>query len=536
VSKYIFITGGVMSSLGKGVTSASLAKLLQLSGLKVSCAKIDPYINVDAGTMNPIAHGEVFVTTDGGETDMDLGNYERFLNIELTKNYNITTGQIYDQVIKNERAGKFLGKCVQIIPHITNEIKNRIKTLAHVSGVDILLVECGGTVGDIEGLPFLEAISQMRMEEKSDNTLFIHVTYAPIIEAVGELKTKPTQHSVQELRRIGIQPDILIIRSIQQLSKAEKTKISTFTGINMKHVISNSDVKSIYNVPLNLQKQNILSIVFKQFSINNTVKNFKKWETLSKKYENVSEVLKIAMVGKYISLKDSYVSVNEALSHASVSQNFKLKVDWLDSEIFEKNKDKLQILNDYHGVILPGGFGVRGSEGKILVANYCRINKIPYLGICFGFQLALVSYLRHACGIKDANSIEINPKTSNPVIHILPEQNDKKIGGTMRLGNHKINLVKNTTAYNIYGKQSSIFRRHRHRYEFNTIYKSELKNSDLILSGFSDNNKRAEILEIKNHPFYFAVQYHPEFNSTPEKSEELYYNFIKYSIKRKISL
>ena len=284
MSKYIFITGGVMSSLGKGVTSASLAKLLQLSGLKVSCAKIDPYINVDAGTMNPIAHGEVFVTTDGGETDMDLGNYERFLNIELTKNYNITTGQIYDQVIKNERAGKFLGKCVQIIPHITDEIKNRIRTLAHISGVDILLVECGGTVGDIEGLPFLEAISQMRMEEKSDNTLFIHVTYAPIIEAVGELKTKPTQHSVQELRRIGIQPDILIIRSIQPLSKSEKTKISTFTGINMKHVISNSDVKSIYNVPLNLKKQNILPIVFNQFSINKTITNFNKWETLSKKY------------------------------------------------------------------------------------------------------------------------------------------------------------------------------------------------------------------------------------------------------------
>ena len=392
MSKYIFITGGVMSSLGKGVTSASLAKLLQLSGLKVSCAKIDPYINVDAGTMNPIAHGEVFVTTDGGETDMDLGNYERFLNIELTKNYNITTGQIYDQVIKNERAGKFLGKCVQIIPHITNEIENRIRNLAHISGVDILLVECGGTVGDIEGLPFLEAISQMRMEEKSDNTLFIHVTYAPIIEAVGELKTKPTQHSVQELRRIGIQPDILIIISIQPLSKSEKTKISTFTGINMKHVISNSDVKSIYNVPLNLKKQNILPIVFNQFSINKTITNFNKWETLSKKYENVSEILKIAMVGKYISLKDSYVSVNEALSHASVSQNFKLKVDWIDSEMFEKNKEKLPLLNDYHGVILPGGFGVRGIEGKILVANYCRINQIPYLGICFGFQLALVSY------------------------------------------------------------------------------------------------------------------------------------------------
>ncbi len=530
-SKYIFVTGGVMSGLGKGVTTASIAKLLQHTGLKVTCAKIDPYLNVDAGTMNPLIHGEVFVTDDGGETDMDLGTYERFLDQNLSSAHNITTGQIYLEVIKKERKGYYLGRCVQIIPHITDAIKARIKQLSRASKADILIVECGGTVGDIESLPFLEAFRQMRIQDGLHNTLFIHVTLAPMLEPVGELKTKPTQHSVQELRRIGIQPDMLIVRSKTKLTKESKEKISLFANVPLSNVAANPDSRSIYSVPEVLKDEGVVYSICEHLQLRNKEVRWDSWPKIAKSFINTAKYLDIAMVGKYVSLSDSYVSVNEALVHAAAEMCFGVHVDWVDAEKFETDPNS-PVLSKYDAVIVPGGFGKRGSEGKIIAANFARIYGIPYLGLCFGFQLAIVSFARHACNLIDANSTELEAGTNHPVIDILPEQKEvKDMGASMRLGGLEVDLVENTLIHTLYGR-SPIRQRHRHRYEFNQKYKAIFEENGMVLSGSSDGGKRIEVVEISAHPFYLAVQYHPEFISRPGSPEPVFKSFISAAIDR----
>ena len=534
--KYIFVTGGVMSGLGKGISTASIAKLLQLSGFSVSCLKIDPYLNVDAGTMNPIAHGEVFVTDDGGETDMDIGNYERFLDANLTRAHNLTTGSVYLQVIEEERSGKYLGKCVQIIPHITDAIKKRIRKLADDWNTDILVVECGGTVGDIESLPFLEAFRQLRLEEGNSNTLFVHVTLAPALEAVGEQKTKPTQHSVQELRRIGIQPDIIVVRSKGRLTDDARGKISLFTSIELKSVISNPDVKSIYQVPEMLRSEGIVETIHDKLHLAPRPSTFETWKKIADQFVSAKDAVKIAMVGKYVSLADSYASVNEALSHAGAQQGLNVIIENVDAQEFESDPNSAAKLQDYHGILIPQGFGKRGSEGKILTANYARENAIPFLGLCFGFQMAVVSFARYVLGLVDAKSTELNPKTSHPVIDLLPEQKGiTNLGGSMRLGGHDIILADGSLASRIYQKQQ-IRERHRHRYEFNQQYLNAFEKAGVNFSGFSDNGIRTEIMEIRNHPFYFATQYHPEYISRPGKAEASYFNFIKAAVSRKLAI
>lgn len=536
IRKYVIVTGGVMSGLGKGITCASIAKLLQLSGFSVSCLKIDPYLNVDAGTMNPIAHGEVFVTDDGGETDMDIGNYERFLDVNLTRDHNMTTGSVYLKVIQEERNGKYLGKCVQIIPHITDAIKERIRRVASVTNTDILLVECGGTVGDIESLPFLEAFRQMRLEEGAANTVFVHVTLAPVLETVGEQKTKPTQHSVQELRRIGIQPDVIVVRSRKKLTKDTSEKISLFTSVELKSVISNPDTKSIYQVPEILRSEGVVETVCEKLRIVPRAANFENWQRIAQQFVAVKDAVKIAMVGKYVSLSDSYASVNEALSHAGAQQGLGVIVEHVDSQEFETRPESISRLSDYHGILIPQGFGRRGSEGKILAANYARENAIPYLGLCFGFQMAIVSFARHVLGLVDANSTELNPNSKSPVIDLLPEQKlIKDLGGSMRLGGHDIEIVDGTMASRIYQK-SQIRERHRHRYELNQSFIPSFEKDGMHFTAFSDGGKRTEILEIRQHPFYFATQFHPEYISRPGRPEPSYFYFVKAAASRKVTV
>jgi CTP synthase len=514
-----------MSGLGKGVVASSISKLLQLSNQKVSCVKIDPYLNFDAGTMNPIAHGEVFVTEDGGECDMDIGNYERYLNQNIPKSHNITTAQIYSTVIEAERKGKYLGACVQIIPHITDEIKNRIRTIASNEELDILIVECGGTVGDIESLPFLEALRQLKVEEGSENVIFVHVTLAPSLDVVGEQKTKPTQHSVQELRRIGIQPDLLCIRCSSPLQDKTKEKISMFTNVTTKDVFSCHDVKSIFMVPQALFDQGLVDVIFKKFErvgYVNASENWDKWNKIVNSMNAEGEIIKIAMVGKYVTLADSYVSVNHALKHAGASIGRSIEIDWIDSETLNGN---INMLEKYGGILVPGGFGTRGSEGIINTANFARENNIPYLGICFGFQLAAVSFARNVCELSNANSTEIDDKTECPIIALLPEQNEvSDMGGSLRLGANKINIEKQTNAHQIY-QSESISKRHRHRYEFNTNYLEDFSKKGMIFSGESDNGRRMEILEIPSHKFFVGVQYHPEFDSRPGFPEEVFKAF-----------
>ena len=525
-TKFIFVTGGVMSGLGKGVVSSSISKLLQLSNQKVSCVKIDPYLNYDAGTMNPIAHGEVFVTEDGGECDMDMGNYERFLNQNIPKSHNITTAQIYSSVIEAERKGEYLGACVQIIPHVTDEIKNRIRTIAEEENLDILIVECGGTVGDIESLPFLEALRQIRVEEGSENVIFVHVTLAPSLDVVGEQKTKPTQHSVQELRRIGIQPDVLCVRCTNQLQEKTRKKISMFTNVTEKDVFSCHDVKSILMVPQVLFEQGLVDLVFKRFGkvgYVNASENWDRWNTIVRTMELDGEPINIAMVGKYVTLTDSYVSVNHALKHAGASINRPVKIDWIDSETLNGNIEKLQ---NYNGILVPGGFGTRGSDGIIETANFARINNVPYLGICFGFQLAAISFARNVCNISNANSTEIEKETKDPIIDLLPDQDGvSDLGGSLRLGANAINIQENSIAHKIYSS-STISKRHRHRYEFNKKYMEEFNKNGMLFSGESDSGRRMEILEIPSHKFFFGVQFHPEFNSRPGFPEHAFKAFV----------
>jgi CTP synthase len=527
--KFIFITGGVMSGLGKGVITSSIAKLLQLSGLKISCVKIDPYLNYDAGTMNPTAHGEVFVTEDGGECDMDVGNYERFLNIAVTKDHNITTGRVYLDVIHCEREGKYLGQCVQIIPHITDAIKNQLRKIASDESLDVMVVECGGTVGDIESLPFLEALRQMELEDGVSNTLFIHVTLAPKLDVVGEQKTKPTQHSVQELRRIGIQPDILAVRCKTPLTLEARRKISLFASIREDSVISSHDAPSIYKIPEVLESQGIVKVIADKLLFRNCTPKWGNWKTITKSFHQYNGSINIAIVGKYVSLPDSYVSIYHALLHAGANIGRKVKVEWIESESLEGGgaEKKLDCLKKFDGILIPGGFGKRGSEGIINAANFARLENIPYLGICFGFQLAIVAFARNVCGLDNADSTELCLNSKDPVVQYMPEQNIlQDMGGTMRLGRHNIEIISHTNASKIYEK-SMIQRRHRHRFEFNQAYRKVVEKHGMVLSGFSDNGRRTEILELPGCKFYLGVQYHCEFDSRPGKPEQAFETFIK---------
>jgi CTP synthase len=532
--KYIFVTGGVLSSVGKGIVTSSIGKMLQVRGFNVTVIKVDPYVNVDAGTMNPYIHGEVFVTEDGGETDLDLGGYERFLSINLPKDNNVTTGQIYQTVIDSERRGDFLGRCVQIIPHVTNEIKNRIRMVAEQSKAEVVLTELGGTVGDIEGLPFLEAIRQMRLEEGFDNTLYVHLALVPILDVTGEMKTKPLQHSVNELRRIGIQPDTIVARCKKMIDNETLRKVALFGTIPKEAVFCSYNVPSIYQVPLILDEQGMGDYVCRRLCISRKNPEWNEWKQFVDCFENPKHEIKIALIGKYAGLVDSYVSMNEAFSHSGAACQTKVKVDYIEAELLENNSEGVKLLEGYDGIFIPYGFGPRGTEGKINGIRFARENNVPFLGVCYGFQLAVVEFARNVCGLNEANSTEINPETPYPVIDLMPEQrkvNNK--GGTMRLGAHEVRVHKDTIAYTLYDAEK-IIERHRHRWEVNPDYWSTLKNKGMVFSGNSPDARRKEILELPDRFFFFASQFHGEFKSRPTKPEPEYYGFIKACIDKKL--
>ncbi len=531
--KYIFVTGGVLSSVGKGIVTSSIGKMLQVRGFDVTVIKVDPYVNVDAGTMNPYIHGEVFVTEDGGETDLDLGGYERFLDINLPKENNITTGQIYQTVIDRERRGDFLGRCVQIIPHVTNEIKHRTRMVAKQSKSEVVLTELGGTVGDIEGLPFLEAIRQMRLEEGFNNTLYVHLALVPILDVTGEMKTKPLQHSVNELRRIGIQPDTIVARCRDMIDEETLRKVALFGTIPEEGVFCSYNVPSIYQVPLILDKQGMGDYVCRRLGISRKPPEWGKWKKFVDCFENPKHEINIALIGKYAGLVDSYVSMNEAFNHSGAACQTKVTVNYIEAECLE-NSDGLRLLEGHDGIFIPYGFGPRGTEGKIRSIQFARENNIPFLGVCYGFQLAVVEFARHVCDFEGANSTEINPETPYPVIDLMPEQrkvNNK--GGTMRLGAHEVRIYKDTLAYTLYNAEK-IFERHRHRWEVNPDYWRALEKKGMIFSGNSPDAKRKEILEIPDRFFFFASQFHGEFKSRPTNPEPEYYGFIKACLDRKL--
>ena len=532
MARYIFVTGGVVSSLGKGLTSASLASLLQLRGYKVRIRKLDPYLNVDPGTMNPFEHGEVFVTDDGAETDLDLGHYERFTNRPATKDDNITTGQIYKDIIEKERRGEYLGSTVQIIPHVTNSIKKFISN--KVSKEDFVICEIGGTVGDIESLPFLEAIRQFSNEEGKNKSLFIHLTLVPYVSASGELKTKPTQHSVKELRSIGIQPDIIICRSERNIPKEEKRKISLFCNVESDHVIQSIDVKSIYEVPIKYSEEKLDKKILNVFNLKEKKKpNLKIWKDIVSKIKSKREKVSIAIVGKYVDLKDAYKSLDEALIHGSLSNNVDLNTEWVDSTKINK-KNVSSILKKYSAILIPGGFGSRGTEGKIEAISYARKYKVPFFGICFGMQMAIIESARNLLGIKKATSSEFGDKGTHVVglMHewvkgkSIQKGSKKNLGGTMRLGSYKAKLKKNTLISKIY-KSNIINERHRHRYEVDKSLKLKLEKKGLIFSGLSPDGSLPETIELENHPWFIGVQFHPEFKSRPFAPHPLFSSFIK---------
>ncbi|EED2332104.1 CTP synthase [Campylobacter coli] len=535
-TKYIFVTGGVLSSLGKGIAAASIATLLKNSGLKVSILKADPYINVDPGTMSPFEHGEVFVTDDGAETDLDLGHYERFLDESLSQDNNFTTGRVYQSVIEKERRGEYLGKTIQVIPHIVGEIKDRIKKAGE--GKDILIVEIGGTVGDIEGLPFLEAIRALRLEVGKNNAMNIHLTLVPFIKAAGELKTKPTQHSVGELRRIGISPDMIICRSEKALDRDLKDKIAISCGVEKNCVIESVDAASIYQIPLNFLKQDILNPIASILDLKNLKPNMENWDILVKRVIAPSNEVKIAFVGKYVDLKESYKSLTEAIIHAGAALDARVELQWVDSEKLE-NLESAEAFKNVSGILVAGGFGYRGVEGKIKAINYARENKIPFLGICLGMQLALVEFARHVLKIEDANSSEFDDKCSNPIVYLIDEFMDasgKKqirtaktpLGGTMRLGSYECKVKPNSLLAKVYNNAKNIKERHRHRYEANPKYRKEFEDKGLIVSGESEG--LIEAVELNNHPFFLAVQFHPEFTSRLERVNPVICGFIKAAI------
>jgi CTP synthase len=530
MAKYIFVTGGVVSSLGKGIAASSIGKLLEARGLKITMMKCDPYVNVDPGTMNPFQHGEVYVTDDGAETDLDLGHYERFTNAKLSRDNNITTGKIYFSVITKERRGDYLGKTVQIIPHITDEIKNSIKKIGESSKVDIVIVEIGGTVGDIESLPFLEAIRQLKQEVGREYAMNVHVTLVPYIKAAGEIKTKPTQHSVGTLREIGIVPEIIVCRTEKELSRDTKEKIGLFCNVDYESVITALDAKSIYEVPGALRKEGLDRMIVRCLNLKCQDGNLDDWENnVVKRIKAPSRQVEIAVVGKYISLQDSYKSIYEALSHGGIENDAHLIIKKIDSEDIEKHGAK-KYLENVKGILVPGGFGCRGIEGKISAIQYARENNIPYFGICLGMQTAVIEFSRNVCGMNKSNSTEFDPDTKYPIISLLEEQKKVKFkGATMRLGAYDCDIKKGTLAYKAYGKPR-ISERHRHRYEFNSHYRQVLEKKGLIFSGVNPGSGLVEIIELKNHPWFLACQFHPEFKSKPDKAQALFRDFIKAAL------
>lgn len=536
-TRYIFVTGGVVSSLGKGIAAASLAAILEARGLKVTILKLDPYINVDPGTMSPIQHGEVFVTEDGAETDLDLGHYERFIRTKMSKLNNFTQGRIYADVLRKERRGDYLGATIQVIPHITNEIKARV--VAGAEGYDIAIVEIGGTVGDIESLPFLEAIRQLGTEVGRERTLFMHLTLVPYLGTAGEIKTKPTQHSVKELRSIGIQPDILVCRSDRPIPNNERAKIALFTNVEEKAVIGLKDVSSIYQIPAILKSQGLDDLVCRRFHIEAPEADLAEWEQVLYQESNPNGEVTIGLVGKYVELPDAYKSVNEALGHAGLKNRVTVNIKYIDSQDLESKG--VAMLAGLDGILVPGGFGERGVEGKILAAQYARENDIPYFGICLGMQVALIEFARNVAGMKDAHSTEFNPETAYPVVGLITEWRDadgsvevrtdeSDLGGTMRLGSQNCNLVANTKAYEVYAKEV-IQERHRHRYEVNNNLRPQLEAAGLVVSGLSADNQLVEMIEIPTHPWFVAGQFHPEFNSTPRDGHPLFQAFVAAAFK-----
>ncbi len=529
--KYIFVTGGVVSGLGKGITAASLGRLLKARGYRVTIQKFDPYINVDPGTMSPYQHGEVFVTDDGAETDLDLGHYERFVDENLSVNNNVTTGKIYWNVISKERRGDFLGGTVQVIPHITNEIKDRIYRVGKNGGTDIVITEIGGTVGDIETLPFLESIRQAAKEMGHGNAMFIHVTLVPYIYGSGELNSKPTQHSVKELLSIGIQPHVIVCRSGQPIPTEMREKLSLFCNIRTQDVIQNLNAPVLYEVPLMLEEEGLAESVCYHLGLENRKPDLADWTDMVSRYKNASGNVKIALVGKYVGLHDAYLSVAESLCHAGIYNNAKVEIKWISSE--DVTPDTVgELLGDCSGVLVPGGFGDRGIEGMILSAKYARENKIPYFGICLGMQMAVIEYARNILGFTGANSGEFDDECEYPVIDIMPEQKEvTEKGGTMRLGLYPCKLSEGSIARNVY-KDELIYERHRHRYEFNNIYRDEFVNSGLKLAGMSPDSKLVEIVEVSDHPWYVGVQFHPEFKSRPNRPHPLFASFVKAAVAR----
>ena len=531
-AKYIFVTGGVVSGLGKGITAASLGRLLKERGLRETIQKFDPYINVDPGTMSPYQHGEVFVTDDGAETDLDLGHYERFIDENLSQNSNVTTGKIYFNVINRERRGDFLGATVQIIPHITDEIKSRIYRVGKTEETDVVITEIGGTVGDIESLPFLETIRQVGIEIGKNNVLFIHVTLVPYIAMSGEIKTKPTQHSVKELRSLGIQPDIIVCRSEYPISNEMKDKISLFCNVTPDSVIQNLDADVLYEIPLMLEKEGLADIVCKKLGMISKAPDLSNWTSMVRRQKNPNKKVKIAVVGKYVELHDAYLSIVESIAHAGIDHEADVVIEWVDSETITRNNIS-KMLNGSRGILVPGGFGDRGIEGKIEAIRYARENNIPYFGICLGMQLAVVEFARNVLGMKDANSSEFDPETQHPVIDLMPEQKDiDEKGGTMRLGLYPCKMLEGTKSRDIYMKEL-IYERHRHRYEFNNFYKKEVVEKGFLIAGISPSERLVEMIELKEHPWFIGVQFHPEFKSRPNRPHPLFSSFIGTSIETK---
>lgn len=533
MAKFIFVTGGVVSSLGKGITAASLGRLLKSRGLKVAIQKLDPYINIDPGTMSPYQHGEVFVTDDGAETDLDLGHYERFIDVSLGKSSNVTTGGIYWSVISKERRGDYLGATVQVIPHITNEIKEWVHRIARELDPDVVIAEIGGTVGDIESLPFLEAIRQLKSDLGRDNVMYIHVTLVPYLRVANELKTKPTQHSVKELRSIGIQPDVLVCRTEKPLSREMVEKLALFCDTDREAVVQAVDASHIYEVPLMLEEEGLGDLAVRRLGLQCTSRpDLTKWRAMVEKMKNLHRCTTIGLVGKYVALPDAYISVAESLRHAGLYHGAKVDIRWINSEELE-NKPAAEFLSDVDGVLVPGGFGDRGIEGKINAINYARVNKIPFLGLCLGMQLAVVEYARNVLNWQGANSTEFNPNTQYPVIDLLPEQKElDKMGGTMRLGKYPCRLVEGTLARQAYGEEV-IHERHRHRYELNNKFREALAETGVVFSGTLPDRYLVEIIEVNDHPWFLATQFHPEFKSRPYRPHPLFREFIGAALKHR---
>ncbi|NRG44353.1 CTP synthase [Bacillus sp. CRN 9] len=530
MTKYIFVTGGVVSSLGKGIVAASLGRLLKNRGLSVTIQKFDPYINVDPGTMSPYQHGEVYVTGDGAETDLDLGHYERFVDINLTKYSSVTTGKIYSTVLRKERRGDYNGGTVQVIPHITNEIKDKVFRAGHETNADVVITEIGGTVGDIESLPFLEAIRQIKSDIGRDNVMYIHCTLVPYIKAAGEMKTKPTQHSVKELRSLGIQPNVVVVRTEMPISQDMKDKLALFCDIDKEAVIECLDADTLYTIPLALQEQGLDKLVCKEMKLDCAEADMTEWKQLVDKVLNLSRKTKIGLVGKYVELQDAYISVVEALKHAGYAHDSEIEVKWINAEHVTK-ENVSELLADVDGVLVPGGFGDRGVEGKILATQYARENKKPFFGICLGMQLASIEFARNVLGLDGAHSAEINPSTNHPIIDLLPEQKDiEDLGGTLRLGLQACKLVEGSIAYEAY-QDKVVYERHRHRYEFNNHYRQDMEKEGFVFSGTSPDGRLVEIIELKDHPWFVASQFHPEFTSRPTRPQPLFRDFVGASLK-----